>query len=311
MVNAVLKLHPELESTIKRTPRLPFHIPWLLKAIRPIFNLAARTSCVRGVRTFETSYQGIPLLVAQPKQGQVSAGILWFHGGAHLAGRPDSVLEVASRFALELNAVVAIPKYRLAPDYPFPADIDDAFSSWQWLLEFAQQNDIAETQLAIAGNSAGGGIAASLAQRIQDAGGIQPAAQVLFYPMLDDRTVLDKELSSLNHFVWNNQANAVAWRSYLAPYQPGADSLPEYAAPARRQDLSGLPPMWLGVAGIDLFKDECLDYIERFQAAGGECQSTLVEGAPHAFEVLVPKAPVSKAFVDSALNFLKAKFSQE
>ena len=301
----MLKLHPELEKPIKRIPRLPFHREWMLPLVRPIFNIAARTRPVDGVRVYEIDHRNIRLRIIEPVNAKVSKGLLWFHGGAHLTGKPNSLDDVASQFALGLDAIIAIPYYRLAPENPFPADLDDAFTGWQWLTEYTQDRGIAADKLAIVGNSAGGGIAASLVQRIHDQGDIRPAAQVLFYPMLDDRTVLDQTLSPINHYIWNNQANAVAWKQYLAPHTPGCAELPDYAAPGRREDLSGLPPMWLGVAGIDLFRDECIDYAERFKATGGECEMVVVDGAPHAFEALAPDAAVSKSFIQSALQFLQ------
>lgn len=299
----MLTLHSELKAPINRIPRLPFHIPWLLPIVRPVFNLAGRTKCVEGTRLTTQEHEGVKLFVITPENVQPERALLWLHGGAHLAGKPDHVFDVASQFARELNAIVVVPQYRLAPEHPFPADLEDVFTAWLWLVNQTENRDIPEQSIAICGNSAGAGLAASLVHQIHDLGGTQPAAQVLFYPMLDDRTVLNDALLPLNHYIWNNKANAVAWRGYLSPNPPGADTVPEYSVPARREDLSGLPPMWLGVAGIDLFRDECLTYIDRFKDAGGNCTSEMVEGAPHAFEVLAPEANVSKAFVASALSF--------
>lgn len=305
----MLKLNPELEAGIKKIPRLPFHIPWLLPLVRPVFNLAARTKPVAGVEAVDLEYGSVRLRVLTPAGRSPECGMVWLHGGAHLAGKPNSVDDVASQFAQSLNALVVIPYYRLAPQHPFPADLEDAYQAWQCLLAKATEQSIPANKLAIVGNSAGAGLAASLVHKIHDDGGLQPAAQILFYPMLDDRTCDNSQLSGLNHYIWNNHANRVAWDAYLSPHKAGAETLPEYAAAARREDLSGLPPMWLGVAGIDLFRDEDMHYVERFKAAGGECELMVVDGAPHAFEVLVPDAEVSKSFIAGALAFLSKQFN--
>lgn len=177
------------------------------------------------------------------------------------------------------------------------------------MIENAKTLGINTERLAVGGNSAGGGLAAALSQRILDAGGPLPKAQILFYPMLDDRVAANKDLDALETFLWNNKTNRVAWECYLAPHEPGASDLPQYASPARRPGLSGLPAAWIGYGSLDLFAGEDAEYARRLKEAGVQCYAEVVNGVPHAFEAIAPDLDVSKAFTASAISFLKHALS--
>jgi len=163
--------------------------------------------------------------------------------------------------------------------------------------------NIDPTRIAVGGMSAGGGLAACLAQRILDCGGIQPAAQTLIYPMLDDQTAVNRDLDLLQHPLWNNKNNRAGWTAYLG-HEPGQPSDLAYAVAARRQDLAGLPPAWIGVGDIDLFFDENRIYSERLNSASVSCDLHVVPMAPHGFQVVVPQAQVSREFYEKNYRFL-------
>ena len=284
------------------------HLFWKQPLIASL--IATKTKPQDDVEVRDEYYGDLLLRVHTPKWQSSGGALLWFHGGGHLAGRPDQLDSTASKFASRLGVVVVVPRYRLAPKHPFPADLDDAYQAWLWLKVSAKNIGVDPQRMALVGNSAGGGLAAALAQRIHDGGGIQPCAQVLFYPMLDDRTAADSELDSENQFLWNNRANRVAWNAYLAPNRCGDEALPDYAAPARRSDLSGLPPAWIGVGSIDLFYRETVDYAQRLQQAGVSTKLRVVDAAPHVFEVLAPDEEVSRQFVESAYEFLASSLAK-
>lgn len=302
-------LHPEIRQTISKAPRLPFANRALLPLARILYNIGAGSKLRDGVMVKTETNGGLKMRVIAPPSGKSEAAILWMCGGGHVAGKPEHLDGIASLAAKELGVTVFAPKYRLAPKHPFPADLDDAHNAWSWLVENAQARGFNRDKLTIAGHSAGGGIATALVQKIKDNGGQQPLAQLLFYPMLDDRVSADRSLDTVNHFIWNNKANYVAWGAYLKPHKPGADTLPNYAAPGRRSDLSGLPPTWIGQCGLDLFLGEYRDYAERLQSVGVTCETHFVEGVPHAFELFEPDAQISRQFEMSALNFLKQQLA--
>jgi len=304
------KLRPEIRRTIKLTPRIPWSKPILFPMARLLYNIGARTKLAKGVKVSKVVGNGVNLLVYSPKLKASKGAILWMFGGGHWAGKPTHLNSIASKVVNELGVMVFVPKYRLAPRYPFPADLDDCFRAWSWLVNHVKNWGISSEKLAIAGHSAGGGIAAALAQRIYDEGGVQPKAQCLFYPMIDDRVAINRSLDQINHFIWNNKANYEAWSAYLNPHVPGQPSLPAYAAAARRKDLGGLPPTWIGQCELDLFFEEYTRYAQRLKDAGVSCTTYLVAGVPHAFEVLASKQEISKQFEAEAIQFLRKAFNQ-
>lgn len=246
---------------------------------------------------------GPKLRIYSPSGQKTRAALLYIHGGGMMIGTPAMDDALLATTAAELDIVIVSPKYRLAPENPYPAPMDDCHAAWFWMLENAAARDIDVSRLAIGGESAGGGLAAGLVLRIRDEGGRQPAAQWLLCPMLDNRTAMDRSLDEVNHFVWNNKMNLAGWRSYLGPAF-GTDEVSDYAAPARRKDLSGLPQTWIGVGDVELFFDEDKKYAEGLKAAGVSCELDVVAGGPHAFEGLAPDAKVSKDYLARAKSWL-------
>lgn len=231
--------------------------------------------------------------------------LLWIHGGGLVIGAPGVDDHRCARFARELGMVVVSAYYRLAPRDPFPAAIDDVHAAWRWLVEESAALNVDAERRVIGGESAGGGLAACLAQRLLDEGDAVPRGQLLVYPMLDDRTALRDDLAPREHLVWSNTSNRFGWSSYLGPAH-GAATLPDYAAAARRASLSALPSTWIGVGTEDLFYDECCAYAARLEEANVDCQLDVVRGAPHGFEVLLRKATATRAFIAAQLGWLRA-----
>eukprot|EP00903_Cladosiphon_okamuranus_P003378 g3376.t1 len=232
------------------------------------------------------------------------AGMVWIHGGGMVVGKAKMNDATCNMYVKKYGLVVASVEYRLAPEHPYPAAIDDCFESWNWFLEHAEEFGVDINRIAIGGASAGGGLSAALAQRVYDTGGPQPAAQILYYPMLDDRTAARDELTPIEHIGWTNSNNDFGWSSYLNAAAGRLDETPPWASPGRREDLSGLAPAWIGVGDKDLFFEEDCDYAARLKQAGIECQLDIVEGGPHGFDALAPDTEVSKTFVDASNSFL-------
>lgn len=161
-------------------------------------------------------------------------------------------------------------------------------------LPIADELGIDADRIAVAGASAGGGLSAAVTQRSHDEG-IPLRAQALVYPMIDDRTVLRDDHGGRGRFVWTPGANRFGWTSYLGG-EPDPSAAPEYAVPARRTDLTGLPPAWIGVGDLDLFHDEDVAYAEKLKACGVPCELVTVAGMYHGADGFAPKAPSMKEF---------------
>ncbi len=192
--------------------------------------------------------------------------VLWLHGGGTVLGSPEVDHAWCGRLARDLRVLVAAVDYRLAPEHPFPAALDDCTAALARLHDRLVEEG-APTRIAVAGASAGGLLAAATAQRAHDAGEVPVAFQLVEYPMLDDRTLRRPAHPARGRVGWTPRSNRFAWRSYLG-HPPGREPVPPYAVPARRADLAGLPPAWIGVGELDLFHDEAVAYAERLRAAG-------------------------------------------
>jgi acetyl esterase/lipase len=164
-----------------------------------------------------------------------------------------------------------------------------------------------EKRIAVGGASAGGGLAAALAQLAHDQREVGPVFQLLLYPMLDDRTALRPDLDDGSNVTWNQESNRYGWESYLGR-KCGEQDLPEYAVPARRRDLSGLPPAWIGVGTVDLFHDEAVAYAQRLRECGVKCELQIVPGAFHGFDVFDPQPQVVQDFRRSQISALRRIF---
>lgn len=301
------KVHPELRKATQGLPSLPFRHRWLWPVIRLLFRFFARTKVVEGVEVAEYKVdKNARARVYRPQGGSCGAGLLWIHGGGLIVGMPRQNDRLCSIYARDLNLVVVSVGYRLAPKHRFPSAIDDCLAVWQWLQGSAAMLGLEKERVALGGESAGGGLAACLAQRILDAGGVQPLAQVLYCPMLDDRTAANRDLDKAKHFIWDNYNNHNAWGAYLGE-APGGPSLPAYAVAARRENLAGLPPAWIGVGDIDLFYEEDRRYAERLNTAGVYCEFDDVPMAPHGFHSYAEDVPISRAFYQRNHNFLREK----
>ncbi|WP_404436925.1 alpha/beta hydrolase [Microbacterium aerolatum] len=231
--------------------------------------------------------------------------MLWMHGGGHLFGTPEQDDRSNIAFVRELGIAVAAARYRLGSDAPAPASVEDCYAALQALATRGEEWGIDQARLAIGGASAGGGVAAGLAQYALDQGGVQPAFQLLVYPMLDDRTVLRADAALKHHRGWNAKNNRHGWTTYTGG-EPGRPGVSSYAAPARRDDLTGLPPAWIGVGSIDLFHDEDVEYARRLNEAGVPCELYVVPGATHGFDQMFRKTDVVKDFWQQQVNALRS-----
>jgi acetyl esterase/lipase len=279
--------------------------PRILPLIRRLTSRAA-TRRRPGVEIVSVSAEvSVRVYRPAPAPGPLPA-LLWIHGGGLVIGTAAMDDAFCRRVADELGVLVASVEYRLAPEHPFPAPLEDCYTALGWL---ARQDGVDPDRIAIGGASAGGGLAAALALLAKERAEIRPAFQLLVYPMLDDRTALRTDVDESRLRMWNQNSNRFGWRSYIGPAFGG--QVPALAAAARYEDLSGLPPAWVGVGTHDLFHDEDVAYARRLRAAGVDVELHEVSGAYHGFDMVERKAPVSRAFVRSQIGALAAALTAD
>ncbi len=294
-----IPIHPELATAARWLPR---HLTnrWTLGPQRAITGLL-RAFSRRGPAPVRVSATASLTLFnpRQPAQG-LQPAVLWIHGGGYVAGDVQQDRERCAEMAEATGAVVAAVSYRKAPEHPYPAALDDCLAGLRALRALP---GIDPSRVAIGGASAGGGLAAALALRVRDEGDPDLAAQLLLYPMLDDRT--ERPSNERNFRLWEHRSNGFAWAAYL----DGADA--EEAVPARAASLARVAPAWIGVGTNDLFLGESRDYARGLRAADVACKLVEVPGAWHAFDGFVPRAEVSREFFAAQYAFLRGRLRSE
>lgn len=291
------EVHPDLRRFARFAPRQTFG-PRTLPLIRALTRLTERRGAPSDVEVI-TLGAGVGVRLFRPAGlPEPAPALLWIHGGGYVMGTAQQDDALCRRFSRKLGITVASVEYRLAPEHPYPASLEDCYAALTWLTGLPA---VDPNRVAIGGASAGGGLVAALALLARDRGDVAPAFQLLVYPMLDDRSSSAFGVpANPNYRMWSPRGNQFGWAAYLG------DSDPQVAVPARQDDLSGLPPAWIGVGTHDLFHDEDLAYAERLKAAGVPCEVEVVPGAFHGFDLVVSKAEVSRRFFATQCDVLRS-----
>ncbi|KUO17420.1 alpha/beta hydrolase [Streptomyces dysideae] len=249
----------------------------------------------------------ISLLVcrpAAPAEDGPRSVIYHVHGGGLILGNNRFGVDAALAWAKELDAVVVSVEYRLAPENPYPAQIEDVYAGLEWTAKHAAELDADPGRIVLAGSSAGGGLCAALTLLARDRKGPQPIGQLLMCPMLDDRndTASSHQMAGLG--IWDRTANETGWTALLGELRGGAD-VPAYAAPARAEDLTGLPPAFLDVGSAETFRDEVVTYATRIWQAGGVAELHVWPGGFHGFDGFAPQAALSQVARAAQVGWLR------
>ena len=230
----------------------------------------------------------------EKQPGQLPA-LLWIHGGGYMLGEIDQEDFTSKTFALAGECVVVSVEYRLAPEHPYPAPLEDCYAALKWLSAHAGELGVDPSRIAIGGASAGGGLAAGLALLARDRAEVNIAFQLLVYPMINDCNITPASDVLPDTLFWTRENNLFGWRSYLG-CEPGKEGVSCYAAAYRADNLEGLPPAYISVGDLDLFAQEDIEYARRLIEAGIPTELHVYPGGCHAFDMLVPDADISKRF---------------
>lgn len=246
--------------------------------------------------------------VYRPKQAKGALpAVYYIHGGGMVLGSIADNDVYCKTLVRELNCVVAAVEYRLAPEHPYPAPMDDCYAGLKWLAANAAKLKVDPKRIAIAGHSAGGGLAAGLALQARDRKEVAIAYQVLVYPMIDDTNVKSAKAAKNDFYVWSRANNLAGWKAYLAK-KFGQASVPVYAAPARAKKVTGLPPAFICTGDMDLFLQEDLDYARKLSAAGVPLDLHVYPGAFHGFDSLAPTSAVAQRANADIVRALRRAF---
>ena len=230
--------------------------------------------------------------------------LYYIHGGGMVIGAIETEDAIVRSHCLEIGCAAVSVDYRLAPENPHPAPVEDCYAGLAWTAENAERLDIDPARIALYGGSAGGGLAAATALLARDRGGPALAYQMLLYPMLDDRchSHSGREIEDIG--VFDGWASREGFQALLGE-RWGTDSIEHHAAPARCPDLTGLPPAWIDVGELDALRDEGVDYAQRLMQAGVATDLHVTPGCFHASEVFVPEAASSRRIVAARIEALR------
>lgn len=288
------------------------------RSLREMLQSMNAETDLRGVLIEDRTIAGIdgndvPVRIYSPEHISAdTAGVLHMHGGGFAVGDLDSEMGLAVGLCRHLGVVVVSVDYRLAPEHPYPAGLEDCYSALCWMRDNAASLHIDLARLAVLGFSAGGGLAAAVSLLAKDRQGPELCFQCLLIPELDDRL----ETHSMRHYtdtpLWNRPNAVTSWRFYLGDgYVSGDDNVPIYAAPARAslEQLTGLPPAYVTTMQFDPLRDEGIEYAMKLLQAGTNVELHNYPGTFHGSFQVNPNAEVSqremrelRAALSKALN---------
>ena len=235
--------------------------------------------------------------------------LLWMHPGGYVIGSIAMNELFVRQLAKDLDCAVVSVDYRLAPEHPYPAALEDCYGVLTWLGSIAQELGFNPKRIAVGGASAGGGLAAGLSLLARDRGGVIPSFQLLIYPAIDDSNIEPASESVPENLFWSRENTRIGWRAYLSGEEASTD-IPEYAAPIRATNLAGLPDAFIAVGTADMFLAENIDYAERLSAAGSRVELRVYPGAFHAFEAFAPMARVAQSCAADRNEALRRAFER-
>ena len=247
----------------------------------------------------------IPLQVFRPEGLPAKAPVLVYcHGGGFACTYVQRHLELLDCYAREAKCVVVMMEYRLTPAHPFPAGFDDCYATLRWVYDNADSLGIDRSALAIGGDSAGGALAASVAQKALKESDIALCGQLLIYPVIDKDCKTPSASGYERVPMWTAITNRRMWDYYLPG---GTDKAPPYASPYHG-DLAGLPQAYIETAEFDPLHDEGLNYAQKLQAQGVTVTVNETLGTVHGYDA-VGESEITQEALSKRVDFLKEIFS--
>ena len=279
--------------------------------LRDLYAAMAAPETVEVHQVEDTTIPGpngeIPVRIYRPAGDAAKPAIVFYHGGGWVIGSLDTHDGGCRAFANAADAVVVSVDYRLAPEHPFPAPVDDAFAALEWVHAHAEDVGIDAARIAVAGDSAGGNLAAVVAQIARDAGGPPVCFQLLIYPVTDHEFDSVSMNDNAEGYFLSRDAMRWFYSHYLRDPAEGANPL---VSPIRASDLSGLPPALVITAEFDPLRDQGIAYAVAMSAAGTVVSSTTYDGVFHGFLSMMDWIDIGKVAFEDSVDALNVAFGR-
>ena len=302
---------PELQPLIDLLPESDFSDPVsarenLESMISAMSNDLDDSGLLIDDHTIEHQGHSVGVRLYRPENlEKQTAALLYIHGGGFAVGSLDSEHVIVTGLCKALGVVIVSVDYRLAPEHPYPAALEDCYQSLCWLHDNAEQLQVDHERIAVMGSSAGGGLSAALALLAKDRKGPSLCFQFLGIPELDDRLTTTSMRQFTDTPLWSRPNAVLSWQYYLGnQYKAGGDDVPYHAAPARAEDVSGLPPAYISTMEYDPLRDEGIEYALKLLRAGVNVELHSYPGTFHGSS-MVPTAAVSQRAMQETLVVLR------
>ncbi|WP_410586058.1 alpha/beta hydrolase [Amycolatopsis sp. lyj-23] len=312
------ELEPGLAAFLELVERIPLRADTILANRAHFATIVPSLEQQVGDRPVDVEERTVPgppgapditLTIVRPRGGVTGAPAFYsIHGGGMILGNRFFGIDGLVDDVLRFGAVGVSVEYRLAPEHPAPAAVEDCYAGLVWLAEHAAELGVDPARIVVTGASAGGGLSAGVALMARDRGGPHLLGQVLLCPMIDDRNATASARQYDGIGAWDRHNNDTGWDALLGPVR-GTEEASPYAVPARAADVSNLPPAFIDVGAAEVFRDEATEYALRIWATGGQAELHVWHGGYHAFAGFSPGAEVSRAAVAARLSWLRRLLS--
>ncbi|MEV8169805.1 alpha/beta hydrolase [Microbacterium sp. NPDC077486] len=249
----------------------------------------------------------IEVTIFRPAGSETSTlpGFVNIHGGGMIVGHRSWETARVVDIVAEHGVVAVNVEYRLAPEDPYPAGVEDCYAAFVWTHTHATELGIDPARIVVGGGSAGGGLTAAVALLARDRRGPVMAGQLLLCPMIDNTntTVASRQYDGIG--TWQRDMNLLAWSCVLGEELAFSAEAPAYAAPSRATDVSGLPPAYIEVGEAEMFRDEDTEYALRIWETGGQAELHVWGGGAHGFDMYMPDAEITRAALAARASWLR------
>lgn len=314
-INMINRVHPEFLPGLESFTDFEFKVEDLPVMRAGMAQVAQSVTSTETVDILDKVITGIDdnelrIRIYKPVQQDTELpGLLWIHGGGYIIGSIEDNDQLCVQVVETSNCVVVSVDYRLAPEHPYPAPLEDCYSALAWMADHALELQIDANRIGVAGGSAGGGLTAGLTLLARDRAYSSICFQMPLYPMINDGNNTPSANEIKEGMIWNQKTNEFGWKCYLGDLH-GQDGVPIYAAPARAEDYSNLPYTYTCVGQLDPFRDETIAYVTKLAQAGVDVEFHLYPGAYHGFELLNPQSEKAQQVVKEYVNAIKFGFDR-